>query len=114
MIYYEDLSCISLWFLGGDGVIRAFPFSPHSSFFPSISDFSLADGKVSVSYASSLSAADRKVTTTKYKFDEGPWVEAIGTLISDLVIPLGAKKIYLTAKDTSDFYYYPPDERSLE
>lgn len=110
-IYFEDLTGINLWFYCGDGVTRAQPFSPHFGYYPYFTTFEIADNIISAGYTPSPET-DREVVATKYRFDNTAWTETTGASIK-IEIPDGATKVYITAKDTSGFYRYPPDERDL-
>jgi hypothetical protein len=111
-IYYEDANHIAVQFEVGDGVGRSAALWPGQyELYPQIEPATVENDQVTVTFAPA-SATDREVLSIRYKFDNGDWQEVDGsTLVAN--IPEGATILYVTAKDISDFYVYPPYEIDL-
>jgi hypothetical protein len=112
-IYFEDTQFIGIRFITGDGVMRHFYLVNNfvTSFYPALAeDPVIADGKVTVNY--NPVDSQRPVVSILYRFDNTWWLEIDGDTLS-VDIPDGATLLYVTAKDTSGFYRYPPDEIDL-
>ena len=111
-IYYEDLIGITLCFIGGDGVFRAYAFDHNTSeLYPQLEEWYFDGEKVTVKFTPSTETG-RDVVSIRYKFDSGEWMEEAGATLT-LAVPGGASKFYVTAKDTAGFYRYPPHELNL-
>ena len=111
-IYYEDIEKIEMHSGGGDGVNRMSVFRLNNpTLFPALSKADISADTVAIEYEPS-GFTMREVVSIKYKFDNGNWTEVSGFAVG-LAIPNGATILYSTAKDTSGFYEYPPDETDL-
>jgi hypothetical protein len=108
-IYYEDAFAIYLQILGGDGVNRSFCYMVNNALYPQLDRLEIdypGAGQLYATYVPS-SVTGREVVSIRYRFDNTDWSEVEGdTLTTD--IPDGANTIYITAKDTSGFYFYAP------
>jgi hypothetical protein len=106
-IYFEDVGGIMLIFRGGDGVDRKLSYHLHRDLYPQLDrmdwDYPSA-GQVYVVYVPST-VTNREVVSIRYRFDNTDWTEVEVDTVT-INIPDGATTFYVTAKDTSGFYFY--------
>jgi hypothetical protein len=114
-IYFEDASIIGIAAYAGDGVSRGFTFNNYNNrFYPQMDGAAeIVGNQVTVTFApAELADPQRPVDSIRYKFDNGDWAEASGDTLT-ATIPASAALLYVTAKDATGYYLYPPNEIDL-